>query len=81
MGVKNVFNQELLPQGTKFTRALFKEIDFSVIEYNNWTDDADLNKLVAKLLHNYSLRASEILGSIKGKYSISILEMNFLPVY
>jgi DNA-directed RNA polymerase subunit beta len=44
---------------------LFKEIDFSVIEYNNWTDNADLNKLVAKLLHNYSLRASEILGHYK----------------
>ena len=65
VGVKNVFSQELLPHGTKFTRALFKEIDFSTIEYNNWTDDLELNKLVAKLLHNYSLRVSEIVGQYK----------------
>ncbi len=64
-GVKNVFGQELIPQGSKFTRSLLKEIDFAVIEFSNWTDDEDLNKLVAKLLHNYSLRVSEIIGQYK----------------
>ena len=65
VGVKNVFGQEMIPEGSKFTRAILKEIDFSVIEFNNWTESEDLNKLVAKLLHNYSLRASEIIGQYK----------------
>ncbi|HHH54143.1 MAG TPA: DNA-directed RNA polymerase subunit beta, partial [Bacteroidetes bacterium] len=65
VGVMNVFGQEIIPKGSKFTRSLLKDVDFSVIEFNNWTEDEELNKLIAKLLHNHALRSSEIIGQYK----------------
>ena len=64
-GVKDHYGQEVIPKGTKFSRAIFKDLDFSVVDYNNWTDDEELNRLLAKLLHNYAMKASEIVGQYK----------------
>lgn len=64
-GVKNIFGEELIPKGTKFTRKLFNDIEFSTIDYSHWTKNEDLNGLIAQLLHNYSIKASELIGRYK----------------
>ena len=64
-GVKNIFGEELIPKGTKFNRKLFNEIDFSTIDYSNWTKEEKPNGMIARLLHNHSIKASELMGRYK----------------
>ena len=72
-GVKNTFQEEVLPKGSKFTKQLLNKVDFSVIEYTNWTGEGKTNELIARLLHNYSIKFSEEVGRYKReKYNISI---------
>jgi len=73
-GVKSIYNEELVPKGTKFSQSVLKnKIDYSVVDYSNWINDADKNKLIARLLHNYSIKFNEEVGRYKReKFNISI---------
>src|ERR1043165_5169847 len=44
-GVFNVYNEELIPKGTKFTMKNLNDIDFIHINANHWTTDAEKNEL------------------------------------
>jgi DNA-directed RNA polymerase subunit beta len=39
-GVNNVYFEEIIPKGTKFTLKDLQEIDYDVVSYNGWTTDA-----------------------------------------
>ena len=72
-GVNSVYNEEFVLEGTKFTQAVLKEIDYSSVDYSKWTDDDSINKLIARLLHNYSIKVNEEVGRYKReKFNISI---------
>ncbi len=78
-GIENTYGQEIIPKGSKFTRSIFKDLDFTTIRYNNWTGDEHKDKLVAKLLHNHSLKTNEMIG----KYKRAVFNINIgdeLPV-
>jgi DNA-directed RNA polymerase subunit beta len=43
------------------------------VDYANWTEDAVANELIARLLHNYSIKVNEEVGRYKReKFNISI---------
>ncbi|GAA5225228.1 DNA-directed RNA polymerase subunit beta [Membranihabitans marinus] len=72
-GVKTVYNEEVIKSGTKFTKGILKDVDYSNIDYSNWTEDETINKLIARLLHNYSIKVNEEVGRYKReKFNISI---------
>jgi DNA-directed RNA polymerase subunit beta len=72
-GVKSIYSDMLIPKGTKFDQAILREMDYSTIDYSGWTDDANTNDLVAKLLHNFSIKVNEEVGRYKReKFNISI---------
>ncbi|MEL6922678.1 MAG: DNA-directed RNA polymerase subunit beta, partial [Bacteroidota bacterium] len=72
-GVKSIYNEELISKGTKFTPSVLKNVDYTTIDYSGWTDDDHTNKLVARLLHNYSIKMNEEVGRYKReKFNISI---------
>lgn len=72
-GIKSIYGEEMIPSGSKLNKSVLKNIDFNVVDYANWTDDADLNKLIVRLLHNYSIKVNEELGRYKReKFNISI---------
>jgi DNA-directed RNA polymerase subunit beta len=72
-GVKSIYGEPMIPKGTKFTQELFRTIDFTLIDYSNWTSDDRINELIAKLLHNYSIKLNEEVGRYKReKFNISI---------
>ena len=71
--VKSIYNEEFISKGVKFNQEVLRAIDYSVIDYSNWTDDETTNKLVAELLHNYSIKFNEEVGRYKReKFNISI---------
>ncbi|MEZ5042569.1 MAG: DNA-directed RNA polymerase subunit beta [Saprospiraceae bacterium] len=72
-GVKSIYNENLIPTGVKFNQVLLREIDYTTVDYSNWTDDENTNALIARLLHNYSIKANEEIGRYKReKFNISI---------
>ncbi|MBY5957618.1 DNA-directed RNA polymerase subunit beta [Membranicola marinus] len=72
-GVRTVYNEEVVKPGTKFSKSLLKNIDYSIIDYSQWTDDEETNKLIARMLHNYSIKVNEEVGRYKReKFNISI---------
>lgn len=72
-GVKSIYGEMLIPSGTKFGTELLRDIEYQTVDYTNWTDDAHTNDLIARLLHNYSIRYNEEVGRYKReKFNISI---------
>jgi DNA-directed RNA polymerase subunit beta len=72
-GVQNIYKEILISKGTKFSNKVFKELDFTQIDYSNWTKDGKTNELVAQLLHNYSIKINNEIGKYKReKFNISI---------
>jgi DNA-directed RNA polymerase subunit beta len=72
-GVKSIYNEELIPKGKKFTQKALKDIDFTVVDYSNWTTDDTLNELISRLLHNFNIKHNEEVGRYKReKFNISI---------
>ena len=72
-GVKGIYSDAVIPKGKDFSPAVLKEIDYVSIDYSGWTDDDHTNKLVARLLHNYSIKLNEEIGRYKRQvFNISI---------
>ncbi|MEQ8702316.1 MAG: DNA-directed RNA polymerase subunit beta [Phaeodactylibacter sp.] len=72
-GVKSIYNEPIVPKGTKFTQSQLREVDYTSVDYTGWTDNDDTNSLIAKLLHNYSIKVNEEVGRYKReKFNISI---------
>ncbi len=72
-GVRSVYNEMLIQKGTRFSPDVLREVDYTSVDYSNWTDDARTNELVARLLHNYSIKVNEEIGRNKReKFNISI---------
>jgi DNA-directed RNA polymerase subunit beta len=66
-GVINVFKEQVIKKGVKFTEKTLKSIDFIHINSKNWTKDDQVNELVDTTLHNYNLKATELIGDYKRK--------------
>ena len=72
-GVKSIYNEEIIPRSTKFTQKVLKDVDYTQVDYSNWTNDEATNKLIARLIHNYSIKVNEEVGRYKReKFNISI---------
>lgn len=72
-GVFNVYNEELIPKGTKFTLKNLNDMDYDHINANNWTTDADKNELVRQVLSNFKNRLNQEIADFRRKeYAITV---------
>jgi DNA-directed RNA polymerase subunit beta len=72
-GVFNNFREEIVKKGVKFTAKILLSIDYTVINPTDWTDDDSINTLIMRLLHNYNIKANDVLGAYKRKkFQISV---------
>ncbi len=72
-GVKTIYGEMVVPKGEKFTQGILRDVDYTTIDYTKWTDDKKTNGLIARLLHNYSIKVNEEVGRHKReKFNISI---------
>ncbi len=72
-GVKSIYGVEVIPEKAKFTQKLLMDLEFDQMDYSGWTQDDHTNELIARLLHNYSIKVNEEKGSYKReKFNISI---------
>jgi len=66
-GVFNNFREELIKKGTKFTAKAIFALDFTIVNPLNWTADEKVNQMVSRVLHNFSIKANDLLGNYKRK--------------
>ena len=66
-GVFNIFKEEIIKKGVKFSEKAFKDVDFLHVNPKGWTSDDDANSLIERTLHNYMLKANDLIGNFKRK--------------
>ncbi|MEM7574253.1 MAG: DNA-directed RNA polymerase subunit beta [Bacteroidota bacterium] len=72
-GVKTIYGEPVVAKSEKFTLSLLREIDYTAIDYTGWTTNNDTNQLIARLLHNYSIKVNEEVGRYKREtFNISV---------
>ncbi len=64
-GVYNVYNEELVPKGSKFTQKVLSKIDYTHVDPKDWTADDDKNRIVKRILQNYKSKVNEELARFK----------------
>ncbi len=67
-GVHTVFGEEMIPKGTKFTLKNISSVDYSNVNYANWTSDAEKNATVNLILKNYKTASTEIYAAHRREY-------------
>jgi DNA-directed RNA polymerase subunit beta len=72
-GVFNNFKEEIIKKGSKFSQKNLMMIDYSIINPTNWTSEADINALIGRVIHNFNIKANDLLGVYKRKkFHISV---------
>lgn len=72
-GVKNNFGEMMLKKGLKFTKKNLNSIDYTIVNPTNWTADKKINSQIQRVIHNYSIKANDLLGIYKRKkFQISV---------
>ena len=72
-GVFNNYKEEVLKKGVKFSEKNLKDLDFLHINPKGWTGEDDADALIERVLHNFNLKATDILGRHKRKqFKISV---------
>ncbi len=72
-GVKSIYNETLLSEGIKFTQKNLMNLEYTSVDYSNWTKDDHTNSLIMRLLHNFRIKVNEEISKYKReKFNISI---------
>jgi DNA-directed RNA polymerase subunit beta len=71
--VSTNFREVVIPKGTKFTQKLLHSINYNDISPSGWTTDKETNDKIKILLHNYTIKANDLMGIYKRKkFAITI---------
>jgi DNA-directed RNA polymerase subunit beta len=72
-GVFNMYSEELISKGTKFTQKNLMSIDYSNVNYHNWTADETKNELIVRALTNFINVYNDRVTNFKREhYAISV---------
>ncbi|MSP57533.1 MAG: DNA-directed RNA polymerase subunit beta [Flavobacteriaceae bacterium] len=72
-GVYNMYSEELISKGTKFTLKNLMSIDYSNVNYYNWSNDTSKNELVVRCLTNFiNCNNEKVTNYKRDQYSISV---------
>jgi DNA-directed RNA polymerase subunit beta len=72
-GVTNNFREEIIKKGSKFSEKSLGIVDYTIVNPSNWTGDETKNKLVQQVIHNFTIKANDLLGNYKRKkFHISV---------
>lgn len=72
-GVKSKFGEEIIPKDAKFTETAIKNLDFKNLKIEDWTNNAEINRTLRVLFHNFTMKTSEEEGrSKREKFNLSV---------
>ncbi|MDD5570496.1 MAG: DNA-directed RNA polymerase subunit beta [Bacteroidales bacterium] len=67
IGVMNNLKEVVIPKGGKFTQKVLTALDFDEVNTAKWTSDKKVNDLVKRIIHNYTIKQKDILGTYSRK--------------
>ena len=67
LGVKDFIGVDIIPAGQRMDEVNFNGIDYETINLSNWTGDARIDGMVAKLITNYLRKSKEIDSELRRK--------------
>ena len=72
-GVTNNFREEIIKKGSKFSEKALGIIDYSIVNPSKWTEEDDINSMIQRVIHNFTIKANDLLGNYKRKkFHISV---------
>ncbi len=72
-GVKNILGEDIISKSIKFTKKIILDVDFTMIDPNNWTSDSSTNELVNITIENYLRKYNEIYGDHRrNRFAITV---------
>ncbi|MFN8281906.1 MAG: DNA-directed RNA polymerase subunit beta [Chitinophagales bacterium] len=72
-GIKNIFGEEAVPKGTKFSEKLLGGLNYQNLDTSDWTKEEETNELIKRLIHNFNIRFNEEKGRfLRDKYAITV---------
>jgi DNA-directed RNA polymerase subunit beta len=72
-GVYNMYSEELISKGTKFTQKNLMSIDYSSVNYHGWTGDEEKNELITRALTNFiNVNNDKVTNFKREHYAISV---------
>lgn len=73
-GVKNDLGEEVFPKGEKYTLKMLKTVeDYTHLTKGAWTVKIELNRSIAKLIHNYKIKVSDLQGNLRrDRFAINV---------
>ena len=74
-GITNIYNEEVVPIGIKFSQRLLADLDYEAVMVSDWTDEDETNRLLKQLLHNYNIRVNEELARHKRAKYLSLIHI------
>ncbi len=73
IGIKNIFGEEAVPKGTKFSEKLLGGLNYQNLDTAEWTKEDDTNELIKRLIHNFNIKFNEEKGRfLRDKYAITV---------
>ena len=67
-GVSNVYNEEIISKGSKFSVKSLMEVDFNLINPKDWTNDKKINDPIRDVIQNYKKKVHEEVGRYKREH-------------
>ncbi len=72
-GVTNNFREEIIKKGSKFSEKALSIIDYTIVNPSKWTEEDDTNSMIQRVIHNFTIKANDLLGNYKRKkFHISV---------
>ena len=72
-GVANLYKEELIKKGVKFTQKALMSVDYAFVNADNWVKDGHDSGLVKQVIRNYHQEYNKILGEHKRrKFQVSV---------
>jgi len=72
-GVLNVYGEEMIPKGTKFTMKNLNDVNYTNVNATNWTTDSEKNEVIRLILGNYKNRLNQEIAAFKRKeFAVSV---------
>jgi DNA-directed RNA polymerase subunit beta len=66
-GVVNKYKENAIAKGVKFTQKILLGVDYHDVNLTKWTTDKDTNDQIKTLIHNYTIKSKDLLGTYKRK--------------
>ncbi|MDR2836191.1 MAG: DNA-directed RNA polymerase subunit beta [Bacteroidales bacterium] len=66
-GIKDVYGNDVIPKGVKFSQKLLSDLDFMTINPNRWLIDKPKNDIIVQIIFNYIIEQKKLDAGLRRK--------------